>query len=249
MAFEHLRLQQLYLIGGAAAVTVIVLLVLLPVPKARRSEPDEEEALATTAGGSGLGLSQVAPARARESRADEGSGGAGLAAPAPAAVADPVAAASAGIDLTAAAEVCAALARVQEPRELPGLLERAAGVLGADGLVIWMPDGPQGALRPALAHGYPPLTVTRMGTIPIDDDNATALAFRTSTTQVLSAEAGGTAAVAAPLVTPDGCSGVMAAEIGAAVDPDHARALATIIAAQLATLISPTQPAAQRPGP
>jgi hypothetical protein len=119
------------------------------------------------------------------------------------------------------------------------LLDRAAAVLNAAGLVIWMPDGPGAHLRPTLAHGYAPVVITRMGTIAADADNATAVAFRTQVLQTVPAEGTAPGAVAAPLVTADGCSGVMAAELRAGSPATDVRAVAAIIAAQLATLISP----------
>ncbi|MBI4487187.1 MAG: helix-turn-helix domain-containing protein, partial [Acidobacteria bacterium] len=57
-------------------------------------------------------------------------------------------------DLTAAAHLCTELARVMEPREVVPLLEGAAQVLGAVGLIVWVSDPHQTTLRPALAHGY-----------------------------------------------------------------------------------------------
>jgi hypothetical protein len=130
---------------------------------------------------------------------------------------------------------------VKEPGEFPGLLARAADILDAVGIIIWMPCGPASALRPALAHGYAPVAITRMGNIATDADNATALAFRSQTTEVVAADGEAGGAVVAPLVTADGCSGVLAAELRGGVTPTgHVRAVATIIAAQMATLISPT---------
>jgi len=148
-------------------------------------------------------------------------------------------------DLGTTADICAALARVQDPGELPALLERAAAVLEATGLVVWMPESPSGVLRPVLAHGYQPQALAKMGTIAPSADNATALAYRTRSVQVVPAEPLSGGAIVAPLVTSDGCSGAMAVELRHGVDPaDHLRAVAMIFAAQLATLITPAQAAA-----
>jgi hypothetical protein len=216
-ALERQRMTQVYWLGGAVAVTLVGLLLLFPVPRAaNRDAVSPNDAEAETAGSS-LGLSHV------------------LSTARPVAAA-PVDTAGPPPSLGAAADLCIALARVKEPREFPGLLARAADILDAVGIIIWMPDGPGSTLRPAVAHGYAPVAITRMGNIATGADNATALAFRSQTTEV---EAGG--AVVAPLVTADGCSGVMAAELRQGVTPtDHVRAVATIIAAQMATLISPT---------
>jgi len=235
---EHLRVQQVYALGGAALVAFIALLCLLPLP-ARLDDAIDTPAR-DSAAEAGLGIGHI-PA---------GHGDGGHRKPEPPASEErpskPWPSASAALTaLSGTADICTALAKVQEPRELPALLERAAAVLNAAGIVVWMPDGLAGALKPALAHGYPPHLVTRMGTIPVDADNATAAAFRTKSVQSMPADAQGNAAVAAPLVTADGCSGVLAAELKAGGDATSAASAAAIIAAQLATLISPTAPAAK----
>jgi hypothetical protein len=234
-ALEQIRIQQLSFAGGAAGVSLLALLLLLPVPRRPAAASDETEDDVPADRGSSLGISHVAPTPKRAAPPED----------------DVVAALSAidaiqqagplpaPVDLQAASDLCTALARVQEPRELPALLDRAAAVLNAAGLVIWMPDGPGGHLRPTLAHGYPPVVITRMGTIAADADNATAVAFRTQVLQTVPAEGTAPGAVAAPLITADGCSGVMAAELRAGSPATDVRAIAAIIAAQLATLISP----------
>ena len=52
------------------------------------------------------------------------------------------------------AKLCGELARVAESRELPHLLERAARVLDASGIIVWIAEPSRQALVPALAHGY-----------------------------------------------------------------------------------------------
>lgn len=239
----NLRQMQLYFLGGAAALTLLVLLLLFPVPRRAVSRDSEEEDAEYRPASGGLGLNQVsrAPAVADEnagdaaidlSTLDSATIGGETAAKPPAA---PTAA-----TIVDVAGICGSLARVKEPRELPPLLERVGNVLDAAGLIIWMPDGPKGSLRPVLAHGYQPLAITRMGTIAIDADNATALAFRTHAQHMVPAEAGSNAAIVSPLVTAEGCSGVMAVELKPGVDAsDHYRSLAAIVSAQLATLIAP----------
>lgn len=233
---SNLRQMQLYYIGGAAAVTLLVLLLLLPIPRDATTAEDEVQEPAASGG---LGLNQIARSRGRHDEADSASiAPVGAETPPLGARDGEPRAASPG--LADVADICASLARVREPKELPPLLERVGNVLDAAGLIIWMPDGPKGALRPVLAHGYQPLAITRMGTIALDADNATALAFRTRVQHVVPPEAGSNAAVVSPLVTSDGCSGVMALEFKPGVDAsDHLRAMAAIVSAQLATLISP----------
>jgi hypothetical protein len=234
---EALRIQQLSWLGGGAAVALLALLLLVPVPRAPAASDHAADA-GQDQPGSSLGIGHIQPARGRPDHTAP----AGNAALRPERASAQGPADSQFISLPATADLCSALARVQEPRELPALLEQAATVLHAEGIVVWMPDGPGGMLRPALAQGYSPLAITRMGMIALDADNATAAAFRTRTTQVITPEGGESGAVASPLVTADGCSGVVAAEIKAGTPVEPARAAATIIAAQLSMLISPTSP-------
>jgi GAF domain-containing protein len=86
-----------------------------------------------------------------------------------------------------------------------------------------------------------------MGSIGPDADNATATAYRTRAAQTMQAEPPSGGALVVPLVSADGCTGAMAIELRKSVEPsDYLRAVATILAAQLATLITPT-PAAGAP--
>jgi CHASE3 domain sensor protein len=154
-------------------------------------------------------------------------------APAPAAPAP-------SVDFNTVARVCGDLARVVDTRALPAILERAAGVLDAPGIVVWIADPDGRELTPIVTHGYPAPMVTRLGTIRSDAPNATASAFRTSLMQTVRTDAVSNGAIAAPLVTTTGCVGVMAAEVRHEGEKDSAKlAAAAIVAAQLATLVGP----------
>jgi GAF domain len=151
-------------------------------------------------------------------------------------------------DMTRAADLCVELARVQEPRQLAGLLERTAQVLDAAGVIVWMADPDRRELVPTLTHGYAPAALARFGTIARDADNATAAAFREGALKTVAADGPASGAIVAPLVTPSGCVGVMAAEVNADRERDAAtRALARIIAAQIASLLGPPPAAARAP--
>jgi hypothetical protein len=144
------------------------------------------------------------------------------------------------IDLPGVASLCSDLARVMDTQALPAILERAAAVLDAPGIVLWIADPDGRELSPIVTHGYSQQLVSRLGTILRDAENATASAFRTSLLQTVKTDAVSNGAVAAPLVTPAGCVGVMAAEVRNAGERDAAKlAVATIFAAQLATLVGP----------
>jgi len=153
---------------------------------------------------------------------------------------------SASIDLNSVAGICADLAKVMDTRSLPPLLERAAAVLDAPGIVLWIADPDGRELSPIVTHGYPPQIVLRLGTILRDAENATAAALRTSLLQTVATDSVSNGAIAAPLVTPAGCVGIMAAEVRHHGEKDPAKlATASIIAAQLATLVGPPSTRAQ----
>jgi transcriptional regulator with XRE-family HTH domain len=141
-------------------------------------------------------------------------------------------------DLTAAAELCTELGKVYETREAAPLLQGAARILEAVGLVVWVWD-PQGAeLRPTLAYGYSDKVLAQLPQVRRDADNATAAAFRSAQTCVVSGSDLASGAVVVPMMTPAGCVGVLAVELPHGSEQGKSvRALATIFAAQLALLV------------
>jgi hypothetical protein len=143
-------------------------------------------------------------------------------------------------DFPELASLCVDLARVSDTRALPSLLDRAATLLDASGIILWIADPDGRELNPIFAQGYPQQLVNRLGTIPRDAENATAAAFRTSLLQTVKADEISPGAIAAPLVTSGGCVGVMAAEVRHENERQELTlAAATIVAAQLATLVGP----------
>jgi hypothetical protein len=143
------------------------------------------------------------------------------------------------------AQLCSDLARVSESAQLPHLLERTARVLDASGIIVWVADPSGRELRPAMAHGYADEVVGKMGGIPREANNAAAAAYRAAQMRTVAGEGPTTGAIVAPLMTSDGCVGVLSAEMkGGSEKDESSQALATIFAAQLATLVSPPQTAA-----
>ena len=148
--------------------------------------------------------------------------------------------------LITTARLCSDLARVNETRELPQLLERTARVLEASGIIVWVADPDAHELRPVMAHGYAEQVVGRLGVIPCNANNAAAAAFRTSQLRSIAGENGALGAIVAPLMRADGCIGVLSAEMrGGAEKDESSQALASIFAAQLATIVSPPPAAAE----
>ena len=145
------------------------------------------------------------------------------------------------VDLAAAAAVCTDLSRITTTAALPGLLGRAAGVLDASGLILWISAGEQ--LFPVMAHGYSDDTLARMGPIARDAENAAASAWRTGQLAVVpAATTGGQGAIVTPLFGLHSCIGVLSAELRQGENSPSVQAVATNIAAQLTTVV-PAWPA------
>jgi len=141
--------------------------------------------------------------------------------------------------LLSTAQLCGELSRVAEGRQLPSLLERAAKVLDASGIIVWVAEPSRQTLTPAIAYGYEDKIVVRMGKIHRDSNNATAAAYRTAEVRTVAGDAFTSGAVIVPLMTSDGCVGVLSAEMkGGSEKDESSQALATIFAAQLATIVA-----------
>jgi GAF domain-containing protein len=141
------------------------------------------------------------------------------------------------VDLPAAAALCTDLSRVTDRAALSVLLARAASILDASGLILWMSAGEQ--LFAVLGHGYPPEHLARFGPIARSADNAAAAAWRTGRLRVIAGEGKTPGALVAPMFGPAGCSGILALEIrhGREQDSD-VQAVAAMVAAQLATAVA-----------
>jgi len=151
--------------------------------------------------------------------------------PAPQPVAEPV-------DLPAIAELCTQLGRASSPVQLAPLLQEAARVLDASGLVVWIWDPMSAELHPALAHGYSDRVLAQLPGLPRDANNATAAAFREAQMCVVPGDDAINGALVLPLMTPRGCTGVLALELQKrSEERESIRAAGTIVAAQLAALI------------
>jgi len=148
----------------------------------------------------------------------------------------------AGPVLRAASQLCTDLGRVSDVEELRQLIGRAADVMDASGLIVWMgtPDGSQ--LMPTLSHGYLPEIVSRFPPLSRSAENAAARSYRTSQIQIVLARPGeSNGAIVAPVLSSQGCVGVLSAEIrGGGETSESVQALAAIFAAQLAGVLHST---------
>ena len=142
------------------------------------------------------------------------------------------------LELSAVAHLCTELSRVLEIREVGPLLERAARIIDAVGLIVWVWDPHATVLKPALTYGYSDEMLARLPRVRLDTDNATAASFRSGQARIVNSGDLASGAVVVPLLTPTGCGGVLAVELRQGGERrESVRALATIFAAQLATFV------------
>ena len=147
-------------------------------------------------------------------------------------------------DLLAAAQLCTELGRVDDTHEAAPLLQEAARLLDAVGLIVWVWDPLGMELTPALAHGYSDRVLAQLPRVRRDADNATAAAFRSAQPCVVNGSNLTSGALVVPLMTPTGCGGVLAIELQhGSAQKASVRALVTIFAAQLARLVRAARPA------
>jgi len=152
--------------------------------------------------------------------------------------------------LQAAADVCGALARVQQPLELAGLVERMHGVLDSRGTIVWIFDEGSDALRPGLSAGYPSTAIGRMGTIPLSSDTPVATAFTRGEARSVRGTPEAPGALVVPIITAGGVAGVVTIELPPGNDRQPATlALTRIFAAQLAGLLAVAPRPADVDGP
>lgn len=207
----RLRLEQILMVALAAAIAAGGLLLLLPRAQGETPPAPAEETAPAPAAALHDPLAPVQASQAAE--------------PQP--------------DLAAIATLCTDFSRAGDPSALAGLVERAARLLDASGVIVWMKDPTAPTLQPVLSHGYSDQVLARMGSLSTDADNATAEAYRTGAVRIFKGRGLARGAIATPLVTPAGCAGVLAAEVrtGRETSPTD-QAIAAIVAAQLASLVS-----------
>jgi len=216
-----LRIQQATILGAAAAVVALVVLLLIPVRRTVKAPALEESSVS------------IAPAR--------------LVAPPPAPAPVPATPATTVNSLMRSAALLATdFGRVTDLDELTRLLGRAADVLDASGLMVWMGSVSGGDLRPVLAHGYSSQVLARIPPVPRAADNAAAKAYRSGTLQIVLARPGAAiGAVVAPILSADGCIGALSAEIrGGSETSEVVQSIAAIFASHLAGVLAAT-PAAE----
>lgn len=229
------RSSQATMIATAAGVSVLAVLLLIPMKRAEGPAPfesiDAEKTEAVLTDELGLSVEDRKMLDTLDLNAVDPS-------PPAADSPEPVP------DLRVAADLCTDLCKVTDTSEFPELLARAAALMNATGVIIWVRDSSGHALRPAIGHGYPARALAQMGSIPEDGNNATAAAYRSARMQVVERDDTSSGALAAPLLAANSCVGVLSAELRAGWESSEAvQATAAIMAAQLATLLSADPPA------
>jgi hypothetical protein len=216
----EMRRQQAIMIGGAAAVLALVVLLLIPVRRASIAEDSLERATSNS----------IAP----------------FPVAAPAAASAEKTSPTAGELFRSAADLATDFGRVRDLEELTRLLGRAADLLDASGLMVWMGTTSGGDLRPVLAHGYSSQMLARMPAVARSANNAAASAYRSGTLQIVLSHPGvSSGAVVAPILSADGCIGALSAEIrGSGETSELVQAFAAIFASHLAGVLAMT-PAAE----
>jgi hypothetical protein len=138
------------------------------------------------------------------------------------------------------ADVCTKIASASNGALVAEAVSDAARTLDAAGLILWVWDPDDDALCASLAHGYSHRLLNELPRVRRCDDNPVAAAFRGVETHVVDSAGGATGAVVVPVINAYGCVGVLALELRAGVER-HAlvRVMATLLAAQLATLVAP----------
>ena len=142
--------------------------------------------------------------------------------------------------LKAAADLCTEFGLIRDLGDLKTLLGRAARVMDANGLIVWLGNPAGVDLQPVIAHGYSDQVLSLMRPVPRSADNAAAAAYRTGSLQVVASRPNGPlGAVVAPLLSAEGCVGALTAEVkDGGENSEQVHALASIFAAQLAGILA-----------
>ena len=141
------------------------------------------------------------------------------------------------LDLVAG--LCTRLARAHAAEDVSAVLQDATVAVDAVGVILWMRDGASDALRPVLSHGYSDDLLAQVPSLPTDSDNAIGGAFRSGEARLVAGTDHATGAIAVPVLTPAGCTGVLAAEFRDGGERRrHMRSMLTILAAQLSMVVA-----------
>lgn len=219
------RDRQILAFAGALGALGIAAVLLTPLPRRRDNVVAGEVAADDVPSAAELALHTVtAPPPA----------------PLPTAVPEARVIEKARVDLAPLAAACESLARVSDGAKLPGVLDAVRPTLGARGLAVWLADAAGETLSVAAASGYDPRVVERFPVLNTIDDTPTSQAFAKVAPVRTPPRTTQPAAVAVPIVGARGTTGVLSFEMANGRDAStDVVAAATIVAAQLASLLEP----------
>ena len=225
------RDQQVLALAGALGALTLAALLLTPSPRVKVVPVPRAPVAATDSYDVALDLHPVTPQPILRTDSVPGAGASRL----PSA---PVAASR--LDLSPVAAVCSELARLSTGAALASILDRVGPALGAKGVVVWLVDADRTTLHAVASWGYDARVVERFPSVPVADDNPTSRAFTSSAPAVPHGRATQAASAALPIVGPGGAAGVLSVELTTRGEASaDAVAAASIVAAQLATLLEP----------
>lgn len=176
------------IVSAGAALAVLIGLIVLAATSAKSktaAASPEQTSITTPSSGLGLVAPVVAPAHRMKADAD-------------------------ATDLASLADLCRDVAGARSPSDLPMLLERTAGLLGANGVILWAVA--EGHLVPVAAHGYTASALRAMGRVPMSEGTPLSDACHSFQASAVPADAGAPAALIVPLGAPGDCHGILTAE-------------------------------------
>ena len=154
-----------------------------------------------------------------------------------------------GPDLFDLAQLCTDFVVADTVAVVEPLLQEAARLVGASGLIVWIWDESIEGLTPALAYGYSDRVLAQLPTVKSGDDNPTAGAFRTGRAWVTPGSSVASGAIVVPLPAPSGSVGVLALEVPNGDEREEAvRAVAAIVAALIAQFVTRAPTTVSEPG-
>jgi hypothetical protein len=141
------------------------------------------------------------------------------------------------VDLHEVADLCMEIARVETSEGIDALLARAARVVDATRVVLWV--GAADELVPVMVRSVIEGDESRPMPVRRDADHAAARTWREAAVQLAPGDAESPGEILAPMIGAAGCSGVLAVQFRTAADTHRdIRAAVVLIAAQLSTVVS-----------
>jgi hypothetical protein len=141
------------------------------------------------------------------------------------------------VNFSEVAVLCQTIAQLREENDLPGIMATTTRLLGASGVVMWVPQGD--GLVVGTFHGYARGLAERLGRVKLSDDNLLTQTWHRHEAQVAPADSGRKAALVMPILGTSGIAGILAIELQPGVEPDAPRLAASrLLSAQLGAAVA-----------